>query len=168
MTSMGILTSYRSVQRHVDVVQPQALQRVQRANAGARLDVGRVRLGGDEDRFPPNRYGFAIGAPYRPFTDVYPWVLTNGGHILNPAQSTSVAGSAASIEAASFVRSLVSKKLVNEPGGSYNGFVQSYAGRLGMFGGGCGRTSALVLRRRASTRPSPSYPGQSQRQMGPL
>ncbi len=86
---------------------------------------------------PPNRYGFAIGSPVPgPFTDVYPWVLTNGGHILNPAQSTSVAGSAASIEAASFVRSLVSKKLVNEPGGSYNGFVQSYAGRLGMFGGG--------------------------------
>jgi multiple sugar transport system substrate-binding protein len=86
---------------------------------------------------PPNRYGFAIGSPVPgPFTDVYPWVLTNGGYILNPAQSTCVAGSAASIEAASFVRSLVTKKLVNEPGGSYNAGVKAYAGDLAMFGGG--------------------------------
>ena len=86
---------------------------------------------------PPNRYGFAIGTPVPgPFTDVYPWVLTNGGYILNPTQGKCVAGSAASIEAASFVRSLVSKKLVNAPGGSYSGFTQAIAGRLGMFGGG--------------------------------
>ena len=85
----------------------------------------------------PNRLGFAIGSPVPgPFTDVYPWVLTNGGYILNPAQTTSVAGSQACIEAATFVRSLVSKKLTNEPGGSYNAFVQGYAGRLAMFGGG--------------------------------
>ena len=88
-------------------------------SAGARLDLGRVRLGGHEDRIRlPTAYGFAIGSPRTgPFTDVYPWVLTNGGYILNPAQSTVCAGSAASIEAATFVRSLVSKKLVNEPGG---------------------------------------------------
>ena len=86
---------------------------------------------------PPNRYGFAIGTPVPgPFTDVYPWVLTNGGYILNPTQGKCVAGSAASIEAASFVRSLVSKKVVNAPGGSYSAFTQAYAGRLGMFGGG--------------------------------
>ncbi len=85
----------------------------------------------------PNRLGWAIGSPVPgPFTDVYPWVLTNGGYILNPAQTECVAGSPECIEAAAFVRSLVSKKLTNEPGGSYNGGTQAYAGRLAMFGGG--------------------------------
>ena len=85
----------------------------------------------------PNRYGFAIGTPVPgPFTDVYPWALTNGGHILNPSQTTSLAGSQACIEAAEFVRNLVSKKLTNEPGGSYNAETELYAGRLAMAGGG--------------------------------
>jgi len=85
----------------------------------------------------PNRLGFAINAPVPgPFTDVYPWTLTNGGYILNTAQTTSLAGSKACIEAAEFVRGLVTKKLTNEPGGAYNAFVDGYGGRLAMFGGG--------------------------------
>ena len=40
----------------------------------------------------PNRYGFAIGTPVPgPFTDVYPWVLTAGGRIMNANQTACVA-----------------------------------------------------------------------------
>ena len=86
---------------------------------------------------PPNRYGFAIGTPTPgPFTDVYPWVLTNGGLVLSKDQSRCVADNPQAVEAAAFVRGLVSKKLVNSPGGSYNPFVTALSDRLGMFGGG--------------------------------
>ena len=85
---------------------------------------------------PPNRYGFNIGTPTpNVFGDVYTWVLTNGGYILNPAQTAFEAASPAAIEAATFARGLVQKKLVNEPGGSYNPWVEALAGRLGMFDG---------------------------------
>jgi multiple sugar transport system substrate-binding protein len=86
---------------------------------------------------PPNRYGFAIGTPVPgPFTDVYPWVLTAGGQIMNATQTACVADNPAAVEAASFVRGLVTKKLVNEPGGSYNSAVEAAGQKLGMFGGG--------------------------------
>jgi multiple sugar transport system substrate-binding protein len=69
---------------------------------------------------PPNRYGFYLTPVPGPFTDVYPWVLTAGGQILNAAQTKCVANQPASIEAATFARRLVQKNLVNAPGGSYN------------------------------------------------
>jgi multiple sugar transport system substrate-binding protein len=84
-----------------------------------------------------SRLGFAIGAPTPgPFTDVYPWVLTNGGGILNANQTAATADSPANIEAATFVRGLVSKKYTNQPGGTYNAFNSAAAGDLGMFGAG--------------------------------
>jgi multiple sugar transport system substrate-binding protein len=84
-----------------------------------------------------NRLGFAIGAPTPgPFTDVYPWVLTNGGGILNADQTQCTADSPECIEAATFVRNLVSKKYTNQPGGTYNAFNSAAAGDLGMFGAG--------------------------------
>ena len=106
------------LQRHVDLVQPQALQGVQRPEPAPGWTWDEFASAATKIADPPNRYGFAIGSPVpAPFTDVYPWVLTNGGHILNPAQSTSAwPGAPACIEAATFVRSLVSKKLINEPG----------------------------------------------------
>jgi multiple sugar transport system substrate-binding protein len=82
----------------------------------------------------PNRYGYTVGS--QPFIDVYPWVLTNGGQILNADQSKCVANNPATIEAATFVRSLVTKKLVNPPGGTYDEFSEIAAGKLGMLGGG--------------------------------
>jgi multiple sugar transport system substrate-binding protein len=93
-----------------------------------------------------SRLGFAIGTPVPgPFTDVYPWVLTNGGGILNADQSACTANSPACVEAATFVRSLVSGKLVNQPGGSYNAFAAAAAGHLGMFGAGIWPNSAIPL-----------------------
>lgn len=85
----------------------------------------------------PGVLGYAIGTPVPgPFTDVYPWVLTNGGQILTADQSKCVANNAAAIEAATFVRGLVAKKVVNAPGGTYNEFAEIAADKLGMFGGG--------------------------------
>jgi multiple sugar transport system substrate-binding protein len=93
-----------------------------------------------------SRLGYAIGAPVPgPFTDVYPWVLTNGGAILNADQTQCVAGSPAAVEAATFVRGLVAKKLVNQPGGSYNAFAAAASGHLGMFGGGIWPNSNIPL-----------------------
>ncbi|MHB1782538.1 MAG: ABC transporter substrate-binding protein [Acidimicrobiales bacterium] len=85
----------------------------------------------------PNRYGFAIGTPTPgPFTDIYPWVLTNGAQIMNADQTKCVANNPGAIEAATFVRELVKKKLVNAPGGAYNSQTETVANRLGMFGAG--------------------------------
>lgn len=92
------------------------------------------------------RLGFAIGAPVPgPFTDVYPWVLTTGGGILNADQTKCTADSPANIEAATFVRSLVTKKLVNQPGGSYNAFNEAAVGKLGMFGAGIWPNTAIPM-----------------------
>jgi len=92
------------------------------------------------------RLGFAIGAPTPgPFTDVYPWVLTNGGGILNADQTKCTADSPANVEAATFVRGLVSKKLVNQPGGSYNAFNEAAVGKLGMFGAGIWPNTSIPL-----------------------
>lgn len=85
----------------------------------------------------PNRYGFAIGTPTPgPFTDIYPWVLTNGSEIMNADQTKCVAHNAGAIEAATFVRDMVDKKLVNAPGGAYNSQTETVSNRLGMFGAG--------------------------------
>jgi multiple sugar transport system substrate-binding protein len=93
-----------------------------------------------------SRLGYAVGTPVPgPFTDVYPWVLTNGGGILNADQTACTANSPANIEAATFVRSLVTSKLVNQPGGSYNAFAAAAAGHLGMFGGGIWPNSSIPL-----------------------
>ena len=51
-------------------------------------------------------------------------------------QSKCVANNPAAIEAATFVHDLVTKKVVNQPGGSYNAQVEMVANRLGMFGAG--------------------------------
>jgi multiple sugar transport system substrate-binding protein len=94
---------------------------------------------------PPNRYGFYVGTPApNAFNDIYPWVLTNGGYVLSPSQTSSDAGSAAAIGAAAFARSLVQKQFVNEPGGSYNHFVEGMAGRLGMFPGNMGSVASIA------------------------
>ena len=85
----------------------------------------------------PNRYGFAINSPLPgPFTDVYPWVLTAGGEIMNANQSKCVADNPAAIEAATFIRNLVAKKITNEPPGAYNQFAEMAGGKLAMYGAG--------------------------------
>src|SRR6201996_1275266 len=93
-----------------------------------------------------SRLGFAIGAPTPgPFTDVYPWVLTNGGGILNADQTKATADSPANIEAATFARELVAKKYTNQPGGTYNAFNAAAAGDLGMFGAGIWTNTDIPL-----------------------
>jgi multiple sugar transport system substrate-binding protein len=85
----------------------------------------------------PNRYGYAISTPTPgPFIDIYPWALTNNGPLMDATQSKCVANNPAAIEAAAFVRGLVTKGLANTPGGSYNQWSAMAGGNLGMFGGG--------------------------------
>jgi multiple sugar transport system substrate-binding protein len=94
-----------------------------------------------------SRYGYTVGTPVPgPFIDVYPWVLTNGGQILNADQTKCIAANPAAIEAATFVRSLVTKKLVNPPGGTYDEFSEIAAGKLGMLGGGVWPNSDIPLK----------------------
>jgi multiple sugar transport system substrate-binding protein len=90
-----------------------------------------------------SRLGMAVSNG--PFTDVYPWVLTNGGAILNPEQTACTANSPQAVEAAAFVRGLVSSKFVNSPGGTYNAFAAAAAGKLGMFGGGIWPNTGIPL-----------------------
>src|ERR1700677_3378904 len=69
----------------------------------------------------PNRYGYAISTPTPgPFIDVYPWILTNGGQVLNATQSQFVANNPAAIEAAAFARGLVTKGLPHSPRRFFN------------------------------------------------
>jgi multiple sugar transport system substrate-binding protein len=85
----------------------------------------------------PNRYGYAISTPVPgPFIDIYPWILTNGAPIMNAGQSQCVVNNPGAVEAATFVRGLVTKQLANAPGGSYNQWSAMAGGNLGMFGGG--------------------------------
>jgi ABC-type glycerol-3-phosphate transport system substrate-binding protein len=72
-------------------------------------------------------------------------VLTNGGGILNADQTQCTADSPECIEAAAFVRNLVSKKWTNQPGGTYNAFNSAAAGNLGMFGAGIWPNTQIPL-----------------------
>ena len=93
----------------------------------------------------PNRYGYAINTPVPPFTDVYPWALTAGGQIMNVAQTKCVADNPGAIQAATFVRGLVTKKLANEPPGAYNAIAELAGGKLAMAGGGQWFNSQMAL-----------------------
>jgi multiple sugar transport system substrate-binding protein len=94
----------------------------------------------------PNRFGYAINTPVPgPFTDVYPWALTAGGEIMNASQTKCVADNSGAIQAATFVRGLVTKKLANEPPGAYNAIAELAGGKLAMAGGGQWFNSQMAL-----------------------
>lgn len=95
---------------------------------------------------PPNRYAFPITTPVvGPFIDVYPWVLTAGGQVMNPTQTKCVADNPAAIQAATFVRNLISSGLANQPGGSYNAWTEAAGGKLGMLACGIWGNTSLPL-----------------------
>ena len=78
-----------------------------------------------------------------------------------------MADSPANIEAATFARNLVAKKLVNQPGGTYNAFNEAAAGKLGMFGAGIWPNSSHPAGpERRSTASSPSCPGRRRSRAG--
>jgi multiple sugar transport system substrate-binding protein len=83
----------------------------------------------------PGVYGFRAEAAY--FTGIMPWVLTNGGNILNSDWTKSTVTDPAVVEALSFMRSLVAQGISPAPGGTFDPFGAMAQGKLAMFGGGC-------------------------------
>jgi multiple sugar transport system substrate-binding protein len=87
-------------------------------------------------------YLMGAGASY--FTDVMPWLTTNGASTFNSEWDTPTFASDAAVEAAEFARSLVVDGLVPEPGGQFDYSGQMVGGTLGAFSGG--RWPAIGLR----------------------
>lgn len=83
----------------------------------------------------PGIYGMYAQPTY--FTGIMPWVLTNGGNVLNADWSKSTVTDPAVVEALAFMRQLVSEGISPAPGGSFDPYGAMAQGKLAMFGGGC-------------------------------
>jgi len=83
---------------------------------------------------PGERFAFEARPGY--FDGIMPWLLSNGGDILNSDWDESVANSPENVEAVEFVTSLVDDGLAPVPGGAYDQFAAFEQGKLAMFGGG--------------------------------
>lgn len=70
------------------------------------------------------------------FTDVMPWLVTNGVSTMDPEWSTPTLYTAEAVEALEFVRSLVVDKLTPKPGGNFDATTQMKQGKIATFGGG--------------------------------
>ena len=70
------------------------------------------------------------------FQGIEPWVFTNGGTVLNNSWTRCVINNPAAVEACTFARSLVAKKLAPSPGGTFNQFSALGQGHLAMMGAG--------------------------------
>ncbi len=70
------------------------------------------------------------------FQGIEPWVFTNGGTVLNNTWTKCVINNPAAVEACTFARSLVAKKLAPSPGGTFNQFSALGQGHLAMMGAG--------------------------------
>ena len=79
------------------------------------------------------------------FQGIEPWVFTNGGQVLNNTWTSCVINNPAAVEACTFARSLVAKKLAPSPGGTFNQFSALGQGTSGDDGS---RHLALELLRR--------------------
>ncbi len=82
----------------------------------------------------PGVYGFRAEAAY--FTGIMPWILTNGGNILNTSWTQSTTTDPTVVEALSFMRSLVAQGVSPAPGGTFDPYGAMAQGKLAMFGGG--------------------------------
>ncbi|WP_323746094.1 ABC transporter substrate-binding protein [Catenulispora pinisilvae] len=80
-----------------------------------------------------------------PFVDIMPWLLTNGASTLNADWNTSTLDSAAAVESATFVKSLLDSDLSPKPGGAFDAAAQMAKGKLATLGGG--RWPTLDMRR---------------------
>ena len=83
----------------------------------------------------PGVYGMYAQAAY--FTGIMPWVLSNGGNVLNADWSQSTVTDPAVVEAMAFMRQLVSEGISPAPGGAFDPYGAMAQGKLAMFGGGC-------------------------------
>lgn len=79
-------------------------------------------------------YGINVTPEY--FISVMPYLLTNGASTLSEDWTKATVNSPAAIEAATFMRSLVEKKISPVPGGTFDQFTATAQGKMAMFGGG--------------------------------
>lgn len=79
---------------------------------------------------------FLVPAASGYFTDVMPWLTTNGASTFDAEWSTPSYDTDAAIESAEFVRGLVEQGLAPEPGGQFDAGVQLQKGELATLGGG--------------------------------
>jgi multiple sugar transport system substrate-binding protein len=70
------------------------------------------------------------------FTDILPWLLTNGASTLNEDWTKPVIDSAAAIETAEFCKSMIDKGYSPKPGGTFDAATQMAQGKLAMLAGG--------------------------------
>jgi multiple sugar transport system substrate-binding protein len=83
---------------------------------------------------PPQNWGMNLTIDV--FQGIEPWVFTNGGTVLNDSWTRCVINNPAAVEACTFARSLVAKKLAPSPGGTFNQFSALGQGHLAMMGAG--------------------------------
>jgi multiple sugar transport system substrate-binding protein len=82
----------------------------------------------------PGIYSTYVQPTY--FTGIMPWVLTNGGNVLNSDWSKSTVTDPAVVEALAFMRQQVAEGLSPAPGGTFDQYGAMAQGKLAMFGGG--------------------------------
>ncbi|MGN6326803.1 ABC transporter substrate-binding protein [Pseudolysinimonas sp.] len=78
------------------------------------------------------------------FTDILPWVLSNGGTLFNDDLTKATVTSDAVIEAAQFCKSMVDKGYSPKPGGTFDAATQLAQGKLAMLAGGRWPTIDMV------------------------
>jgi multiple sugar transport system substrate-binding protein len=83
---------------------------------------------------PPQNWGMNLTIDV--FQGIEPWVFTNAGSVLNNSWTSCVINNPAAVEACTFARSLVAKKLAPSPGGTFNQFSALGQGHLAMMGAG--------------------------------
>jgi ABC-type glycerol-3-phosphate transport system substrate-binding protein len=83
----------------------------------------------------------SVGSGY--FTDVMPWLLTNGASTFDEKWSTATFDSPEAVEALTFARSLVVDGLAPKPGGTFDAPTAMSQGKLASFGGGRWPTNDL-------------------------
>lgn len=99
------------------------------------------RAAGQTIKSKTGAYLTAAGAGY--FTDVMPWLLTNGASTFNEDWSQPTLDNPAAVEALTFVRSLVVDGLAPKPGGTFDAPTAMSQGKLATFGGGRWPTTDL-------------------------
>lgn len=70
------------------------------------------------------------------FTDIMPWLLSNGASTLNAEWNKSVIDSDAAIEAAEYCKMMVQKGYSPKPGGTFDAAAQLASGKLAALAGG--------------------------------
>ncbi|SDT05752.1 ABC transporter substrate-binding protein [Microlunatus soli] len=96
---------------------------------------------GKEIKAKTGAYLTAAGSGY--FTDVMPWLLTNGASTLDEKWATATYASPEAVESLTFARSLVTDGLAPKPGGTYDAPTAMSQGKLASFGGGRWPTNDL-------------------------